>query len=169
MAGTKAGRKPLEYYLDLKCPVIIIPDATGGFVAEIRDLPGCYTQGETMEETFNNIEEARHLWMESMYEDGNEIPLPASELEKQYSGKFNVRLPRNLHRQLDEMAEREGVSLNHFLVSTLSRAVGQEEAKRFHSWCPGGWSARLLAPSNRPLFSPPEIRLLYSFPESQLA
>jgi hypothetical protein len=36
---------------------------------------------------------------------------------KQYSGKFNVRIPKSLHRKLDEMAEKEGVSLNHFLVS----------------------------------------------------
>ena len=127
---TKAERKPLEYYLGLKYPVIIIPDVAGGFVAEIKDLSGCYSQGETLEETYHNIEEARQLWMESMYEDGNEIPLPGSEIEKQYSGKFNVRIPKSLHRKLSEMAEQEGVSLNHYLVSTLSRAVGQEEATK---------------------------------------
>jgi antitoxin HicB len=130
MMVTKAERKPLEYYLGLKYPVTIIPDVTGGFVAEIKDLSGCYSQGETLEETYQNIEEARRLWMESMYEDGNEIPFPGSESEKQYSGKFNVRIPKSLHRKLDEMAEKEGVSLNHFLVSTLSRAVGQEEATK---------------------------------------
>ncbi len=126
---TKTERKPLEYYLGLKYPVTIISDVTGGFVAEIKDLPGCYSQGETQEEIFENIEEARRLWMESMYEDGNEIPLPGSETENKYSGKFNVRVPRSLHRKLDEIAEKEGVSLNHFLVSTLSRAVGQKESQ----------------------------------------
>jgi len=125
-----AERKPLEYYCGLKYAVTIIPDVTGGFVAEIKDLPGCYSQGETLEEIYENIEEARRLWMESMYEDGNEIPLPGSETEREYSGKFNVRIPKSLHRKLDEMAEKEGVSLNHFLVSTLSRAVGQEEGHR---------------------------------------
>jgi antitoxin HicB len=130
---TKAERKPLEYYLGLKYPVTITPDVTGGFVAEIKDLPGCYSQGETLEETFQNIEEARQLWIESMYEDGNDIPLPGSESERQYSGKFNVRVPKSLHRKLDEMAEKEGVSLNHYLVSTLSRAVGKEEAKESKS------------------------------------
>lgn len=130
---TKAERKPLDYYLGLKYPVTITPDVTGGFFAEIKDLPGCYSQGETLEETCQNIEEARRLWIESMYEDGNDIPLPGSESERQYSGKFNVRVPKSLHRKLDEMAEKEGVSLNHYLVSTLSRAVGQEEAKQSKS------------------------------------
>lgn len=126
---SKAGRKPLGHYLALKYPVTLIPDATGGFVVEIKDLPGCYSQGETVEEALENLEESRRLWIESMYEDGNEIPLPGA-VEKQYSGKFNVRVPKSLHRKLDEMADKEGVSLNHYLVATLSRAVGQTEARR---------------------------------------
>lgn len=32
-------RKPLEFYLALKYPVTITPDITGGYVAEIQDLP----------------------------------------------------------------------------------------------------------------------------------
>jgi antitoxin HicB len=126
---TNIERKSLEYYLSLKYPVSIEEAPEGGYFIQIKDLPGCYSQGETIEEALENIEEARKLWIESMYEDGNEIPLPGS-IEKKYSGKFNVRIPKNLHRKLDEMAEKEGVSLNHFLVSTLSRAVGQEEVKR---------------------------------------
>jgi antitoxin HicB len=129
---TDIERKPLEYYLSLKYPVSIEEAPEGGYFIQIKDLPGCYSQGETVEESLKNIEEARHLWIESMYEDGNEIPLPGSA-KKQYSGKFNVRIPKSLHRKLDEMAEKEGVSLNHYLVSTLSRAVGQEEAKESQS------------------------------------
>jgi antitoxin HicB len=125
---TNIERKPLEYYLSLKYPSSIEEAPEGGYFIQIKDLPGCYSQGETVEESLKNIEEARKLWIESMYEDGNEIPLPGTT-KKQYSGKFNVRVPKSLHRKLDEMAEKEGVSLNHYLVSTLSRAVGQEEGK----------------------------------------
>jgi antitoxin HicB len=126
---TNMERKPLDYYLSLKYPVSIEEAPEGGYFIQIKDLPGCLSQGETIEEALGNIEEARQLWTESMYEDGNEIPLPGST-EKQYSGKFNIRIPKSLHRKLDEMAEEEGVSLNHYLVSTLSRAVGMEEGQR---------------------------------------
>jgi antitoxin HicB len=129
---TNLERKPLKYYLSLKYPVSIEEAPEGGYFVQIKDLPGCYSQGETVEEAVENIEEARRLWMESMYEDGNEIPVPGAA-EKQYSGKFNVRIPKSLHRKLDEMAELEGVSLNHYLVSTLSRAVGQTEATKSKS------------------------------------
>ena len=129
---TNIERKPLEYYLSLKYPVSIEEAPEGGYFIQIKDLPGCYSQGETVEEALEMIEEARRLWLESMYEDGSEISLPGST-EKQYSGKFNVRIPKSLHRKLNEMAEQEGVSLNHYLVSTLSRAVGQGEAVKSKS------------------------------------
>ena len=129
---TKRERKPLDYYLSLKYPVSIEEAPEGGYFIQIKDLSGCYSQSETIEEAMENIEEVRELCMESMYEDGNEIPLPGST-EKQYSGKFNVRVPKSLHRKLDEMSEKEGVSLNHYPVYTLSRAVGQKEGKESKS------------------------------------
>ena len=125
---TTTDRKPLEYYLNLKYPVTFEAAPEGGYFVQIEDLPGCYSQGETVEEAMEMIEEARQLWLESAYEDGLNIPLPRGERE--YSGKFNVRFPKSLHRRLDQMADREGVSLNQFLVSTLSRAVGMEETGR---------------------------------------
>lgn len=125
---TTTDRKPLEYYLDLKYPVTFETAPEGGYFVQIEDLPGCYSQGETIEEAMEMIEEARQLWLESAYEDGLDIPLPRGERE--YSGKFNVRFPKSLHRKLDQMANREGVSLNQFLVSTLSREVGLEESRR---------------------------------------
>lgn len=125
---TSVERKPLDYYLGLKYPVTVTPDPEGGFVVEIEDIPGCFSQGDTLEEAYENIEEARRLWLESAYEDGLDIPLPRDE--RRYSGKFNVRVPRGLHRKLDHLADREGVSLNQFLVSTLSHAVGQKETRK---------------------------------------
>jgi len=119
-------RKPLEYYLGLKYPITLYIAPEGGFAVEIEDLPGCISQGETAEEAMEMIEEARQLWLESAYEDGLDISLPREDRE--YSGKFNVRFPKSLHRRLDQMADREGVSLNQFLVSMLSRAVGLDES-----------------------------------------
>ena len=125
---TNTKRKPLDFYLKLKYPVTLIPAEEGGYAVEIEDLPGCYSQGETVEEAIEMIEEARQLWMESMYEDGQEIPLPSSEVE--YSGKFNVRVPASLHRKLAKLAVKEGVSLNQYIVYALSHTAGVAEARR---------------------------------------
>ncbi len=118
-------RRPLEYYLGLKYPVTIEESPEGGFVAAIDDLPGCMTQGETPDEVFENIEEARKLWLEATYEDGQDIPLPKTE--KPYSGKMILRMPRSLHSLLDRRAQIEGVSLNHYMVTVLAKAVGHDQ------------------------------------------
>lgn len=117
-----ANRRPVEYYLELRYPVLVHEDPEGGYVAEIPDLPGCMTQAETLPELFDLIEDARRVWIEATYEDGREIPLPRTESE--YSGKFIVRLPASLHRRLVEAADAEGVSLNLYVVQLLSGAVG---------------------------------------------
>lgn len=37
----------------------------GGYWAEVPALPGCVTQGETMEEIRRNLAEAVELWLEA--------------------------------------------------------------------------------------------------------
>ena len=45
------------------------------------DLPGCMTQGETLEECIVNIEEARELWIEIVYTSAKkDIPLPSKNI-----------------------------------------------------------------------------------------
>jgi len=76
----KLIKPSLEYYLNLQYPVTLYPDVEqGGYVAEIKDLPGCFTQGETLAEIITNINEARELWIETAYEAGDNIPLPSEK------------------------------------------------------------------------------------------
>jgi antitoxin HicB len=72
------NNQSLEYYLylNLKYPITLYPDVEGGYVAEIKDLPGCLTQGETLQEVIDNMDEARELWLETAYESNDNIPLP---------------------------------------------------------------------------------------------
>jgi len=46
----------------------------GGYWAEVPALPGCFSQGETIEETIKNIREAIESHIEALKEDGQEIP-----------------------------------------------------------------------------------------------
>jgi predicted RNase H-like HicB family nuclease len=42
----------------VKLKVIVHPAEEGGFWAEVPAIPGCATQGETLEELFINLQEA---------------------------------------------------------------------------------------------------------------
>jgi predicted RNase H-like HicB family nuclease len=48
--------------------VVLMEDETGGYVALVPALPGCHTQGETLEETLENVKEAIGLYMETLTE-----------------------------------------------------------------------------------------------------
>lgn len=75
----KRETRDLEYYLDKHYPFVVYPAEEGGYVVEIEELPGCITQGETLEEVSERIENARQGWIETAYEDGLEIPLLRTE------------------------------------------------------------------------------------------
>ena len=45
-------------------------------------------------------------------------------------GRFTLRLPRSLHRELEEMAGYEGVSLNQYIVYALTQQVTTEKLKQ---------------------------------------
>ncbi len=61
------NNRKLDYFLSLKYPISIYPEDEEGYTALIPDLSGCITQGETLEEVVINIEEARELWIETVY------------------------------------------------------------------------------------------------------
>jgi predicted HicB family RNase H-like nuclease len=42
---------------------------------------------------------------------------------KEYSGKFNVRLPSELHAEISSRAAAEGKSLNQWIIETLDQIV----------------------------------------------
>ncbi len=45
------------------------------------------------------------------------------EPKKEYSGKFNVRVPSSLHADIVSAASADGKSLNQWVVDTLDHAV----------------------------------------------
>jgi predicted HicB family RNase H-like nuclease len=45
---------------------------------------------------------------------------PLGPQRREYSGKFNVRVPKSLHAALASEAEAEGVSLNQLVVAKLA-------------------------------------------------
>jgi antitoxin HicB len=63
------SKQPLEYYLSLAYSATLDSDPEGGYVAHIKDLPGCFTQGKTLEETMANIQEARELALPLIWGD----------------------------------------------------------------------------------------------------
>jgi len=55
-------------------PVVIYPCEEGGFVAEVPALKGCLAQGETIEETFQELRTVLTLWLETAQAHNRALP-----------------------------------------------------------------------------------------------
>ena len=116
--------KTPDDYLKLPYSRVLIPDE-GSYAAEILEFPGCFSQGETPDEAIKNLEKAAWSWIQVALAQELEIPEPY--LNQGYAGKIALRLPRSMHRQATRLAERDGVSLNQFLVSAIAARIGAED------------------------------------------
>ena len=61
---------------------VLVPDAERGYTGLILEFPGCLTQGETLGETYNNLEDAAQCWIAAAKDLGQTIPLPLKSIWK---------------------------------------------------------------------------------------
>lgn len=54
--------------------VILHPAEEGGYWAEVPALPGCFSQGENLEETLDNVRQAIEAHLEGLKEEGQKFP-----------------------------------------------------------------------------------------------
>lgn len=114
-------KKDLEYYLSLDYPVTVSYDAEEGYYTEIEMLNHCSGVGDTIDEAYESVMISKEMWIEGALEDG--LPIPEPEPGKEYGGRLLLRLPKSLHAGVARAAERDGVSINQYLVMVISQAT----------------------------------------------
>ena len=113
--------KNLEYYMALPYQERIVADKSGGYVGYIPELKGCITQAETKAEVVEMLDDAKKCWLEAALDEGINIPEPVNDDE--FSGKFNLRIPKSLHKALVLSAREEGISLNQMVMYILTAGL----------------------------------------------
>lgn len=98
------------------------------WVAGVTELPGCLTQGESPEEAAAMLQDAMRGWLESALDAG--FPIPEPDEPPKYSGKLQLRIPRDLHAALAAAAQREGCSLNLYLATHLAADLARSRANQ---------------------------------------
>jgi predicted RNase H-like HicB family nuclease len=71
-AGTSAagGRRRVRRYT-----VVLAPDPdAGGYTVSVPALPGCVTEGDTLEEALTNAKDAIQVYLEDLEASGEPIP-----------------------------------------------------------------------------------------------
>ncbi len=97
---------------------IAYSDEDEGFIATVHELPGCSAFERSAPEAFREIEIATALCLKAAKREKREIPEPI--MKKRFSGKFALRMPKELHRELEREAREQGVSLNQWILYKLA-------------------------------------------------
>ena len=73
--------------------VKIHPAPEGGFWAEVPALPGCFTQGETVEEVMAMAYEAIETYLAGLIRRGEQFPVE-KRVKRAFAFPVSVRTPR---------------------------------------------------------------------------
>ena len=131
-------------------PVCIHKDPGSDYGVTVPDIPGCFSAGSTYEEALSMTQDAIELHLETLAEDGEEIPmgstLEAYKADKDYEDgiwalvnvdispflgktqKINVTLPGRLISKIDKAVEEKSLYGNrsNFLAKAAMRELGIE-------------------------------------------
>ena len=102
-------------------------------IVEWSNEDGCYigrapglmlggVHGNDEAKVYKKLCQVVEEWIEIYENDGDR--LPAKTANKEYSGKFNLRVGKDLHKQIAVTALKKGESLNKFCVDTLKKEIG---------------------------------------------
>lgn len=108
----------------------VVADEDGVFVASVPELEGCFADGDSVDEALANLDRVLREWLELAVEEGASIPEPRRQAQELYSGRFSVRVPRSLHRELSQRAETEGSSLNQLVAVLLAASIGSDHVEQ---------------------------------------
>ena len=120
---------PFEAYAHIVSP--LAAEEGGGFLITFPDLPGCMSDGESIEEAIFNGRDAFISVISALHDMGREIPAPSFRPETAEiplaSGKFVARVPKSIHAKLTSRAKAEGVSLNTLVLAFIAEGLGRRE------------------------------------------
>lgn len=93
------------------------------FVALCPEFPGASGSGETPDAAIAELQESIAVLLDVYADKG--VPAPVPHVMEEYSGQVRLRMPKELHRQLVRVAERQEVSLNTLLINYLASGVAR--------------------------------------------
>lgn len=132
--------KQLDYYLKLNYPIEITAlsdEENGGFSACIPQLGrnAYVSYGDTVEEAVQNLNELKKELLFNQLKNHSHIPLPTVTNEEEYSGRFILRIPKDLHRSLATKAQNNSLSLNQYTQYLLTYALTSNSYEEMVASC----------------------------------
>ena len=111
----------IEDCMNLPYKKILVRNEDGTYFAYVKEFTGCMTEGDTPSEAYEMLEDAMESWLAAALDEGDAIPEPEITVEKEFSGKTVLRMPKSLQKKLAEEARVNNVSWNTWAVMLLAQ------------------------------------------------
>lgn len=129
-------------------PVVIHQEGDSAYGVTVPDLPGCFSASDTLEDAIGNVSEAIDLQLETLVEDGEDIP-QASQLHEltcrgEYRGGVWFMIDVDLTKYMGQV-DRLNITLPHLLVTKIDKAVSENKLFKSRSQFLSEAALRLLS------------------------
>jgi predicted HicB family RNase H-like nuclease len=92
--------------------------------ATVRELPDVAEFAETREQAIELALDSIESLKEAADEEGRDFPEPIED-EDEFSGRVTLRMPKYIHRAVAQNALADGMSLNSYIVTTMTIDLAQ--------------------------------------------
>lgn len=114
----KVNKMKMEYRPEDYSYTVMWSDEDDAFIGRVSEFPSLAAHGSTQEKALREVRKVVGYVLEELTEEKEPIPLPLSK--RNYSGKLNVRMSKELHRRLVMESTAQGVSLNSLINTKLA-------------------------------------------------
>jgi predicted HicB family RNase H-like nuclease len=104
----------------------LLTEVDGTWCASLVEIPGVTAAGDDPTQTLDMLRDSFELWTADARSKGDEVPAPLNP--ETVSGRFLLRLPRDVHARAAREAARQGTSLNTWIVAAVAERLGQAGA-----------------------------------------
>ena len=118
MAKAKAVRKQPRFRAEEYSYSVAWSETDGVFIGRVTEFPSLAAHGSKQEKALREIRDVVDFVLDDLASAGEEIPVPLGRRE--YSGRLNLRMPKELHRRLAAESAAEGISLNTLINTKLA-------------------------------------------------
>lgn len=124
-------------------PAVFEPGEIKGYSVTFPDLPGCVTEGDTLEEALRMARDALELHLYGLEDDGDEIPVPTPPekidvpqnafvapveawmpLVRDEMANRSVKKTLTIPKWLNDLAEERRFNFSHILQTALKERLG---------------------------------------------
>lgn len=129
----------------MRYPIVIEPGNNRyAYGVVVPDLPGCFSAADSLDEAMDSAKEAIELWLETVIDDGGNVPEPKTITDHQsnpdYAGwiwalvtidlaelsdkseRINISLPSRVLRRVDALAKSAGESRSGYIAHLALQA-----------------------------------------------